>query len=70
MTCFYIAAQSAGNAVAGAVFEKCMHAIATALRRPTYGGMHMPTVQLLQDQLPARPAPPPPASLHSRKLID
>ena len=63
MTCFYIAAQSAGDAVAGSVFEKCMHAIATALRRPASGGMHMPTVQLLQGQLPARPTPPPPAAV-------
>ena len=48
MTCFYIAAQSAGDEQSGATFEKCMHAIASALPNKTDGGLHMPTVQLLQ----------------------
>jgi hypothetical protein len=62
MTCFYIAAQSAGNAGAGSVFEKCMYAISSALPGASSGGMHMPTVQLLQEQLPSCPAPPSPTS--------
>ena len=69
MTCFFIAAQTSGNANAGAVFEKCMYAIANVLPQPPPGGMHMPTVQLLQSQLspsPAPPSPPPPPTSAAR----
>ena len=69
MTCFFIAAQTSGNANAGAVFEKCMYAIANALPQPPPGGMHMPTVQQLQSQLspsPAPPSPPPPPTSAAR----
>jgi hypothetical protein len=69
MTCFFIAAQTSGNANAGAVFEKCMYAIANALPQPPPGGMHMSTVQLLQSQLsssPAPPSPPPPPTSAAR----
>jgi hypothetical protein len=61
MTCFFIAAQTSGNANAGAVFEKCMYAIANALPQAPPGGVHMPTVQLLQSQLPSSPAPQSPS---------
>jgi hypothetical protein len=69
MTCFVIAAQTSGNANAGAVFEKCVYAIANALIQPPPGGMHMHTVQLLQTQLsssPAPPSPPPPPTSAAR----
>ena len=69
MTCFFIAAQTSGNANAGAVFEECMYAIANALPQPPPGGMHMPTVQQLQSQLspsPAPPSPPPPPTSAAR----
>ena len=66
MTCFFIAAQTSGNANAGAVFEECMYAIANALPQPPPGGMHTPTVQQPQSQLSPSPAPssspPPPTS--------
>ena len=68
MTCFYIAAQSAGNAEAGAVFEKCMYAIASALPSAPPGGMHMPTFQLLNAQLPCLPAPSPSQALNSHAI--
>jgi hypothetical protein len=62
MTCFYIAAQSSGAADAGAVFEKCMYAIASALPGAC-DGMHMPTVQLLQQQQSSFAVPAPAAAL-------
>jgi hypothetical protein len=51
MTCFYLAAQSAGDTGAGAVFEKSMYAIASSLPSPPPGGMHGPTLQLCHAQL-------------------
>jgi hypothetical protein len=62
MTCFYIAAQSAGAADTGSVFEKCMYAIASALPGAR-DGMHMPTVQLLQQQQSSLAVTTPPAVL-------
>jgi hypothetical protein len=56
MTCFYLAAQAAGDAEAGAVFEKSMYAIASSLHNSPPGGMHAPTLQLSQSQLPSVPA--------------
>jgi hypothetical protein len=56
MTCFYLAAQSAGHAEAGAVFERAMLAIASSLPNVPPGSMHAPTLHLCQSQLPSVPA--------------
>ena len=69
MTCFFIAAQCAGNSDAGSVFEKCMYAISCALPGPSAGGMHVPTVHLLQQQLSSPPTPPSPSSLSPAPFV-